>query len=266
MHMFGDVADHSGGRLLDDHDATARLIFAESDGEVVGTVRLNWGGDAPFSDEHRVTYGLDPFLGVVERSRLLVATRMIVRATHRGSPLPLALWRACAEFGRAHDIMLAFCNYQPHLISFYQLAGFKPYTVAYNDPHFGIMIPLRARRPGHRVSRTGTIAPRRRSSWLGRNLSKLDSVKALLPDAPPVRSALPSVDGLATQLRTLLGSHARTAASAFSRTSTKRSSAGCSNAVTSSSAREATSSSGVAKSSARSSSCSKASWKRSGTA
>ena len=207
MHMFGDVADHSGGRLFDEHDATARLIFAEVDGEIVGTVRLNWGGDAPFSDEHRRTYGLDPFLEVVDSSQLLVVTRMIVRATHRGSPLTVALLRASAEFGRVQHAILAFCDCQPHLISFYQVAGFRTYTAAYNDPHFGIMIPLVLVGPDiEYLERVRSPLAEVLRSWSG-DLSKFESLKTLIPDIPPVRAALRLDDRLATELQTLLGSH-----------------------------------------------------------
>jgi predicted GNAT family N-acyltransferase len=189
MHMFGDVADHAKSRLLDEDDAKGRLIYAEVDGEIVGGVRLNWGGDAPPSPEHRRTYGLDPFLGVVEAARILVVTRMIVRPSFRGGPLTVGLLRACAEFGRSQDTTLAFCDCQPHLISFYQAAGFRPYTVAFNDPHFGIMIPLVLLSPdGEYLERIGSPLAEVLREWPGIRAS-VERLRTLIPDSPPVRTA-----------------------------------------------------------------------------
>lgn len=46
MNIFGDGADHAQRRLEDANDATARLMYAAIDGEVVGSMRLNFGADA----------------------------------------------------------------------------------------------------------------------------------------------------------------------------------------------------------------------------
>ncbi len=58
LSLFRESADHDEGSLSDEHDRTAHLIYAKDEDEIVGTVRINWGGDAPLSREFRETYQL----------------------------------------------------------------------------------------------------------------------------------------------------------------------------------------------------------------
>jgi predicted GNAT family N-acyltransferase len=205
MHMFGDVADHTGGRLLDSHDDTGHLIIAEVDGAVVGTCRVNWGGDAPLSSEHRATYVLDPFLAVLAPARILVVTRLVVAPAHRNTELTLRLVVAAAEFGAARETTLAFCDCQPHLINLYQGLGFRSYTVAYNDPNFGIMVPLVLVSPdtSHFEALRSPLAQTLRGWPVTPLLPKL---LAMLPDTPPVREALVSRERLDTEVASLIAS------------------------------------------------------------
>jgi hypothetical protein len=50
MGRYASVADHENRLLVEPEDETGRIFYAAQDGEVVGTSRLSWGGDAPFSD------------------------------------------------------------------------------------------------------------------------------------------------------------------------------------------------------------------------
>ena len=52
MH-FEDAADHEQRRMSDLDDATAHLLSISEDAQVIGTLRLNFGADAPFSEESR---------------------------------------------------------------------------------------------------------------------------------------------------------------------------------------------------------------------
>ena len=142
MHIFGDVADHERRMLIDANDADARLLYATIDGEYVGTVRLNLGKDAPFSDEFEQTYNFERFRPAATDDQMMALTRFIVKGGFRGSPVAFHLIEECARIGLREGIEVAFCDCQPHLIRFYQRIGFRGYECrVYNDPEFGIMVP-----------------------------------------------------------------------------------------------------------------------------
>ncbi len=143
MGIFGAVADHERRRFIDPHDATARLMYATADDAVIGTLRLNFGADAPFSDEFVLTYGLDRFRPVVSDAQMVVLTRFMVRKDVRGTPLPFHMISEAARITMAEGAEIALCDCQPHLINLYSRLGFRSYDCpVYNDPEFGIMVPL----------------------------------------------------------------------------------------------------------------------------
>jgi len=143
MQIFGSKADHGRMMFEDEHDASARLIYAMDDGEMVGTLRLNMGVDAAFSAEFAQTYQLGRFRSAVGDDKIAILTRFMVKSAVRGTPLPFQLIREAAALTTKEGVELAFCDCQPHLIHLYRRLGFRSYDCpVYNDPEFGIMIPL----------------------------------------------------------------------------------------------------------------------------
>ena len=51
MNMESASVDRNLEMLTDSSDDTARILYATVDDEMVGTVRLHWGGAAPFAAE-----------------------------------------------------------------------------------------------------------------------------------------------------------------------------------------------------------------------
>lgn len=49
-------ADHERRWLTDEDDADSPIVIAVVDGRVVGTIRITWGGAAPFRDSNRKAY------------------------------------------------------------------------------------------------------------------------------------------------------------------------------------------------------------------
>lgn len=143
MHIFGEVADHQNRMLHDHNDEHGRLLYARVDGEIVASMRLNLGKDAPFTDELKQTYNLDRFLEAIEYDQLLVLTRFMVRDDYRGSSIAHQMICQVGELCLQEDIEISVCDCQPHLVRYYQRIGFRSYGCdVYNDPEFGIMIPL----------------------------------------------------------------------------------------------------------------------------
>jgi hypothetical protein len=142
MLVFGEEADHERKILEDEHDATARYLIAYMGEEPVATMRMHWGADGPFADEHRETFDTDRFLPLLRPSEMIVATRFMVRKQARGGALTLQMMYAIADFGAQHGVDLIFCDCQPHLISMYEAVGMRPYHGSFNDPVAGIAIPV----------------------------------------------------------------------------------------------------------------------------
>jgi len=143
MHIFGDVADHENRMLTGPNDENARLLYATIDGEIVASLRLNLGKDAPFTEELEETYNLERFRTVADDSQLLVLTRFMVRPEYRGTSIAHQMICQVGELCLKEEIEISVCDCQPHLVRYYQRMGFRSYDCqVYNDPEFGIMIPL----------------------------------------------------------------------------------------------------------------------------
>jgi CRP-like cAMP-binding protein/predicted GNAT family N-acyltransferase len=142
QNQHAESADHARRQLYDDDDASARLYYVEDEGEVSGTVRVHWGGDAPFSPGMSAPYDFERFAGVVPRERMMVLTRFMVRADRRGGPTALALMIEATRFGHAAKVELAFCDCQPHLLRLYTSMGLRTYKPTYNHPTSGLLVPL----------------------------------------------------------------------------------------------------------------------------
>ncbi len=143
LHIFGDSADHERQMLYGANDKGARILYAKCGDELVGSMRLNLGKDAPFSEELEKTYNLDRFREVVDDAQILVLTRFMVKKAYRGSQIAYRMIERVAEISLKENIEVTVCDCQPHLIRYYQRMGFRSYGCkVYNDPAFGIMVPL----------------------------------------------------------------------------------------------------------------------------
>ncbi|MCX4246785.1 cyclic nucleotide-binding domain-containing protein [Paraliomyxa miuraensis] len=125
--LFGDVADHERRWLRDAMDDHAAIWIARVGDEVVGTGRFVHGPDGRFDEETRHTFDLDTFAGVVDERTILVGSRMLVRAAHRGGMLPVMIIARAFEqaIDRGFELMVGEC--EPHLVNAWLRLGFRPY-------------------------------------------------------------------------------------------------------------------------------------------
>lgn len=142
QNLFQREADHARRFLRDAYDAVSTLLLATIDGEPVGTFRLTFGGDTSFSPDIRETFQLDRFQGIVEERDMVVATRLLVRAQHRGGKIPFQLmWKAYETIARRNaEVMFADC--EPHLANSYYRLGVRPYGGVYNHETNGALLRL----------------------------------------------------------------------------------------------------------------------------
>lgn len=140
--LFKTTADHAARRLTDGCDATARLFAATLDGEIVGTMRLNWGADAPFDAGTVADFSLEGFLQALKPAEIGVFSRLIVAERFRAGFLAAALIQRAARFATEHGIELLFGDCELHLINRYTPLGLRPYGQLLNHPTSGLLIPM----------------------------------------------------------------------------------------------------------------------------
>jgi predicted GNAT family N-acyltransferase len=142
MHLESVYVDHERKMLNDAYDDTGRILYARVDGEIAGTVRLHWGGRAPFPTEFYETYDLERFQTAATPEQMVIFTRFMVRKQYRGTMLPFQLLGAIAQYSLERKVRLSFCDCQPHLLNLYTRLGYRAYTKTYDDPLAGLLVPL----------------------------------------------------------------------------------------------------------------------------
>jgi hypothetical protein len=171
------------------------VLVAEAGGQPVGTTRLTFGADGPFSAEFLQTYAMDAFFPVVAREAMAVVTRFTVREGHRGTATAFQLVVEAARIAVKRNIELVFCDCQPHLVAVWGGLGFRPYRHIFNDPVWGLAIPLVI------LLNDGDYLRQIGSPLLGAALDPdlptsetARHTQSMLPSHPPVRS-LERVEG-----------------------------------------------------------------------
>ena len=140
--LFAGDADHDRRRLRDPQDPGAVIWLALDGDEEVGTIRLLWARHAEFSHHDEETFGVSEFIAIAGPDRVGLISRFIVRPEARGGVVAGLLLDAIAQYCIERRIDVALCDAEPHLVSFYEALGFRPYRAAIDNPEFGLMVPL----------------------------------------------------------------------------------------------------------------------------
>lgn len=138
----GSSHKHSNKQITDASDNTGRLLIAQDGEETVGSLRINWGGDAPLDPGFEAIYQLSRFSSVVTDDQIVVFDRFVVKEQYRGTHVPFQLLAAITMFSLGKRVQLAFCDCQPHLLNLYLGLGFRTYAPTYNYGPLGIVVPL----------------------------------------------------------------------------------------------------------------------------
>jgi predicted GNAT family N-acyltransferase len=141
MQFLGSVADHERRRVKDEDDAHGQVFAATLDGKLVGSIRMNFGADAPFSPDHLTTYRLDRFRDEVPDERMCIGSRLLVEPEHRGGTIPVKIIGASLRHQRERGVDLTFGECQPHLLNLYRNLGFRSYGQT-NHPQVGVLVLL----------------------------------------------------------------------------------------------------------------------------
>jgi hypothetical protein len=138
---YQSTADHARRRLCDPEDEHSWIIYAHDGTEVVGSMRLTWGGDG-FSERQIDQYGLAPFLDEIPGTMLAVGERTMISPAWRGVDLFSEMGAGGRRLTEDHDVRIVFGACEPHLLSFYCRVQ-RPFGEKnINSEEAGYLIPL----------------------------------------------------------------------------------------------------------------------------
>lgn len=142
MGRLKDQGDHELKELRDDYDGFARAVVVIKSGMAVGTLRLFWGGDAPFCQTLIDAYHLAPFQKILRDNEICIVERLMVDPQHRGSAIALQMYKLVWDFSVKHRIEAGFLDCEPHHLNSYLKLGFRPFAKTYSYPGIGLVIPM----------------------------------------------------------------------------------------------------------------------------
>ena len=143
MGKYRAIADHKQRLFYEPCDAHSRIFYATENGEVVGTARATWGGDAPLPQRMIEQYGLAPFLAELPQSAISVGERGMVAPRLRGTDLFLRLIGTSLRFANEHRIQVCFGDCEPHLLNLYLGLGQRTYSKRnVNSTEAGYLVPI----------------------------------------------------------------------------------------------------------------------------
>jgi len=134
-------ADHQKKIIRDELDEDAHLLYAEDEGHIIGTVRLNYRTKKKFPDVWEQIYAIEKFAPSFG-DHISMTSRMMVAKDYRGSSVPAALVGAVYSTGREMGSKFDFCNCAPSLLEFYEQIGFRRFTDGFMDEDNGYHVPL----------------------------------------------------------------------------------------------------------------------------
>ena len=134
-------ADHQKKIIRDELDEDAHLLYAEDEGHIIGTVRLNYRTKKKFPDAWEQIYAIEKFAPSFG-DHISMTSRMMVAKDYRGSSVPAALVGAVYSTGREMGSKFDFCNCAPSLLEFYEQIGFRRFTDGFMDEDNGYHVPL----------------------------------------------------------------------------------------------------------------------------
>ena len=141
MGRYQSTADHENKRLSDPEDEHSWIIYAHDGTNVVGTLRITWGGHG-FSPRQIDQYGMRPFVDELPAEVLAVGERTMISPTWRGGDLFTEMTDRSRELTSGHDVRVMFGACEPHLLSFYCRYQ-RPFAARnINSEEAGYLIPL----------------------------------------------------------------------------------------------------------------------------
>ena len=117
-------ADHTLKQLKDELDDQATLLYSTRNGEITGTLRINWGEDVSAFKAFAESCALANFRDFPADS-LSFCSRLMVHQARRSSAVAAALSTAAYLRGRSRSTQFNFIHCAPRLSNFFERLGFQ---------------------------------------------------------------------------------------------------------------------------------------------
>ncbi len=127
-------------RLVDPEDVYSIVLAAYDHDKVVGTFRITPVDQLEESSAWRELYDNDKF--PVEANQQFIFSRMIVTNDFRGKGLAAEFFRTAFDCIRQAGGELAFLHCQSHLVSLYEVMGFRRYKSGFVHEEAGFRVPM----------------------------------------------------------------------------------------------------------------------------
>ncbi|MGH8105491.1 MAG: cyclic nucleotide-binding domain-containing protein [Arenimonas sp.] len=127
-------------RLEDPEDAYSIVLGAFDGGKIVGTFRITPVDQLTDDSSWREIYGNNKF--PVEPAQQYIFSRMIVTNAYRSTGLASHFFKASFDCIRHTGGELAFLHCPSHLVSLYEVMGFRRYSPGFVHEEAGFRIPM----------------------------------------------------------------------------------------------------------------------------
>jgi len=131
--------------ISDPLDDRSILLYVQSGGEVVATLRLTIAIADDYPSTLREVFHMDKFKGIHPEfldPLLGLATKLAVKKKYRNSPalylLLVEMYRLLRE--QRAQILFGGCN--PYLLPLYERMGFRKFAKNFTDPGYGLLVPI----------------------------------------------------------------------------------------------------------------------------
>jgi predicted GNAT family N-acyltransferase len=142
MGRLSDKSDHINKELYDEFDDNARVLIAVKKGKAIGTLRLSWGGDAPFAGSMLSDYRLIPFLNQIQKEKICIVERLMIDPDCRGSSLVVRMYKEVMHFVLEHKAEVVLLNCELHNLNAYLKLGFRAFGDVFDYPSIGPVVPM----------------------------------------------------------------------------------------------------------------------------
>lgn len=138
-----EAADHINSLIYDTMDDWSVLVYAQTNGAIIGTLRLAIAEAAQFSASLQEIFSMERFKALCPpKAPLSLGTKLAVKSDYRGSQVLYSMLYKAYEVWREHDVQYTFGGCNPYLIPLYEQMGFRRFTGNFTDPGYGMLTPL----------------------------------------------------------------------------------------------------------------------------
>jgi len=134
---------HGQEKIYDPLDDRSLLMYAQCNGEIVGTLRLTIGLPDCFSADLQSIFLMDQFSSFCNEKRsLCLSTKLAIKPEFRSSQLLYLIMNKAYYIYRESGVQFNFGGCNPYLLPLYEQMGFRRFTGNFVDPGYGMLIPL----------------------------------------------------------------------------------------------------------------------------